>query len=230
MGLSPRTTVPCWAPVLAPSPELSGGTEGNSPTDTSRAWPLLRSLQNVTTLTKPQRLNFRSRKNRKGQLRLGGKGHPGGVPPAPHLLRRHPVPPRLSLSAAQAPSPAPLPSSQTHGLRAGKSPKTAPRCGVGSEQSPGCPPGTCLHHAPLTTHPPSPGPSIGTLQAGTGPCCSSTATGRAPVPNWDSTRVAGKASSEDAWCAAQAQPHSLPEQEGWHQPGTTRHLLLPGGR
>lgn len=34
-------------------------------------------------------------------------------------------------------------------------------CGVGSEQSPGCPPGTCLHHAPLTTpraqhrHPPS---------------------------------------------------------------------------
>lgn len=137
--------------------------------DMSRAWPLLRSLQNVTTLTKPQRLNFRSRKNRKGQLRLGGKRHPGGVPPAPHLLRCHPVPPRLSLSAAQAPSPAPHPSSQTHGLRAGKSPKTAPRCRVGSEQSPGCPPGTCLHHAPLTTHPPAQSPASAPSKQGQGP-------------------------------------------------------------
>lgn len=89
----------------------------------------------------------------------------------------------------------------------------------GAPQAPAC-----------TTHPSQrPEPSIGTLQAGTGPCCSSTATGRALVLNWDSTGVAGKASEEDAWCAAQAQPHSLREQEGWHQPSTTRHLLLPGG-
>lgn len=87
-----------------PAPSCLEGTEGSSPTDTSRARPLLHSLQNVTTPTKPQRLNFRSRKNRKGQLRLGGKRQPGGVPPAPHLLR---CPPRASLPLPER-SPGPL--------------------------------------------------------------------------------------------------------------------------
>lgn len=125
VGLSPSTTAPCRTPVLAPSPELSGGHRGKFTHGHVQgpASPSLTPERHNANKTTKAELQIQEKQERTTQT--WGKKASGGraTSPSPAALPP-PVPPCLSLSAAQAPSPAPLPSSQTHGLRAGSPPGT----------------------------------------------------------------------------------------------------------